>query len=95
MTAEAEAEPNVLNLAFSIKKESAAASNKMMFTDDMSTFEIVKHVMNNHGYSLNDFKAIKDEAGNEVTFADKLVDGKAYEIIVCDTYNCGEEEEDY
>ena len=89
-------EPTLIRLAFDITRESQASkTNKMAFTSDMSTFAIVKEVLTNKGYSLNDFKELKDEATNEtIGFGDKLVDNGSYKIIICDKQNCGECDED-
>lgn len=83
---------NILKLAFTIEKEDAVpASNQMLFTDKMSTFEIVKQVMRDRWVSLNDFKEIRDEEGNVISLADKLVDGQAYKIVICACHNCDED----
>jgi len=81
--------PSILKLSFTIEEMDAPSTNgQMAFSSDMSTFEIVKQVMLNHGESMNDFKEIRDEEGNVLTFADKLEDNKAYKIMVCGTENC-------
>lgn len=83
------AAPSILKLSFTIEEMDAPSTNgQMAFSSDMSTFEIVKQVMMNHGESMNDFKEIRDSEGNVLTFADKLEDNKAYKIIVCSTENC-------
>ena len=90
-----EAEPSILRVVFSFQKENQPEpNNQMMFTDDMSTFEIVKQVMHQNGISLNDFKELRDEEDNVVTFADKLEDGKAYKIVICAHHNCEEDNDD-
>jgi len=90
---------NVLKLSFHIVKENQPEVNgQVAFTDDMSTFDIIKQVMNSKGVSLNDFKEIKDAEGNAVTFSDKLVDGGSYKIVISDTprsdENYDEDDED-
>lgn len=76
---------NVIKLSFHIVKENQPEINgQVAFTDDMSTFEIIKQVMQSKGVSLNNFKEIKDAEGNEVTFADRLVDGGSYKIVITD-----------
>lgn len=87
---------NVLKLSFHIVKENQPEVNgQVAFTDDMSTFDIIKQVMNSKGVSLNDFKEIKDAEGNAVTFSDKLVDGGSYKIVISDTPAGSEDEDDY
>lgn len=77
---------NPIKLTFHIVKENQPEVNgQVVFTDDMSTFDIIKQVMNSKGVSLNDFKEIKDAEGNAVTFSDKLVDGGSYKIVISDT----------
>lgn len=81
--------PSILKLSFTIEEMDAPVNNgQMAFSSDMSTFEIVKQVMLQHGESMNDFKEIRDSEGNVLTFADKLEDNKAYKIMVCSTQNC-------
>lgn len=79
---------NIIKVGFTFEKENAPSTNKFVFTDDMSTFEIVKQVMRQHGTSLNDFKELRDENNNVVTFADKLEDNKSYKIIICAHDGC-------
>lgn len=91
---EVEVEPTPIRLSFRIERENAVKpSNQMLFTDDMTTFDIVKQVMRSRGVSLNSFKEIKDEDGTVLTFADKLEDGKAYKIITCEHSNCEESDD--
>lgn len=88
-------DPSLLKVAFTIEKEDQVKPDGLMaFTDDMSTFEIVKQVMHQRGVSLNNFKEIRDAEGNVVTFADKLEDGKSYKIIVTDSQPEDEETND-
>lgn len=93
--AENEEQPaNIIKVGFTFEKENAPSANKFVFTDDMSTFEIVKQVMHQHGTSLNDFKELRAEDNSIVTFADKLEDNKSYKIIICahdDCSNCDED----
>lgn len=92
---EVTAEPNILKLSFTIEKENQTQpNNQMIFTDDMSTFDIVKAVMQSRGVSLNNFKEIRDSEGEVITFADKLEDGEAYKLIICAEQNCGACDED-
>lgn len=87
---------NVLKLSFHIVKENQPEVNgQVAFTDDMSTFDIIKQVMNSKWVSLNSFKEIKDSEGNAVTFSDKLVDGGSYKIVITDTPAGSEDEDDY
>ena len=82
---ETETPVNLLKLSFKIVKENQADTDgQLAFTDDMSTFEIVKEFMHSKGVSLNSFKELKDAEGNEVTFGDKLVDGGSYKIVIAD-----------
>ena len=77
---------NVLRVAFTIQKESQSDNEgKLLFTDDMSTFEIVKQVMMNKGLSLNVFKELRNETNEQVTFSDKLKDGDTYKIVITDS----------
>lgn len=88
-------DPSLLKVAFTIEKEDQVKPDGLMaFTDDMSTFEIVKQVMHQRGVSLNNFKEIRDAEGNVVTFADKLEDGKSYKIIITDSQPEDEETND-
>ena len=89
-----EVEVTPIRLSFTIERENAVTpNNQMLFTDDMTTFDIVKQVMRSRGVSLNSFKEIKDEDGTVLTFADKLEDGKAYKIITCEHSNCEESDD--
>lgn len=93
---EEETPVNVLKLSFHIVKENQPEVNgQVAFTDDMSTFDIIKQVMNSKWVSLNSFKEIKDAEGNAVTFSDKLVDGGSYKIVITDTPAGSEDEDDY
>jgi hypothetical protein len=88
-------DPSLLKVAFTIEKEDQVRPDGLMaFTDDMSTFEIVKQVMHQRGVSLNNFKEIRDAEDNVVTFADKLEDGKSYKIIITDSQPEDEETND-
>jgi hypothetical protein len=78
-----------------VKENQPEVNGQVAFTDDMSTFDIIKQVMNSKGVSLNDFKEIKDAEGNAVTFSDKLVDGGSYKIVISDTPAGSEDEDDY
>lgn len=87
-------EASVLKLSFAVVKESENGNNQMLFTNDMSTFEIVKQVLLNAGLSLNEFKELRNSNNEIVTFEDKLVDGESYRIVVCGTPDCWASEED-
>jgi len=79
------AEGKLIKLSFKIVKENQVdTEGQVAYTDDMSTFEIVKQALHSKGVSLNSFKEIKDAEGNIVTFADKLVDGGAYKLVITD-----------
>lgn len=88
-------EGNLLKLSFKIVKENQADANgQLAFTDDMSTFEIVKQVMHSKGVSLNYFKEMKDNEGHLVSFEDKLEDGGDYTIVIAETVEASDSDDE-
>lgn len=81
---------DVIILWFSIEKEWQPAQNKMVFSSSESTFNIIKSVLIDRGYSMNDFKEILDKEGNKVTLWEQLQNDKDYRIVVCQHPNCDE-----
>ena len=62
----------------------------MVFSSSESTFNIIKSVLIDRGYSMNDFKEILDKEGNKVTLWEQLQNDKDYRIVVCQHPNCDE-----